>query len=141
MSIFEASLGYGHAYAGVCLQWLSWGGLLLFGLPMLLVPLRWARLLGWQIPDDPNLAIYFGRTLGMVSSALAVSGLIAAQHPVLQPFYFNLTLLIFLANTGVHAWGALMRIQPPAENWEIPYWFALAVLVWVFYPDTQWHWY
>lgn len=39
-----------------------------------------------QFPDDPNLAIYFGRTLGMVSSALAV-------------------------------------------------------LVWVFYPDTQWHWY
>jgi len=32
-----------------------------FALPILLAPLRWARLVGWRIPEDTDFTVYFGR--------------------------------------------------------------------------------
>ena len=37
---------------------------LVFALPIFLVPLTWARLMRWRIPQDVDLAVYFGRCLG-----------------------------------------------------------------------------
>lgn len=143
---FGWGLGLWYEYARACMLWLSVGALVFFGLPMMLWPLRWAKLLGWTIPgstgapEDAHLAIYFGRTLGMVTCALATVGLCVLDHPTLWPLFFNLNILIFLANTAVHAWGAIRRIQPLSETLEIPYWFALAVLLYLFYPVAQWRW-
>ncbi len=140
VQLFDTGLGMWGAYAGPCLKWFSLAALLLFGLPMLLWPLRWARMLGWASTPQDHLAIYFGRTLGMLTCALCIASLMALNHPSLWPLLYNLNIMIFLANTGVHAWGAIKRIQPLAETWEIPYWFALAVVQYLFYPATQWRW-
>jgi len=125
--LFERGLGMWGAHAGPCLMWFALAALLLFGMPMMLWPLRWASMLGWASTPGDHLAIYFGRTLGMITCALSVATLMAVNHPSLWPLLYNLNIMIFLANTGVHAWGAIKRIQPLAEPWEIPYWFALAV--------------
>src|SRR5690606_37786947 len=37
---------------------------LVFALPIFLLPLAWARLMRWRIPQDIDLAVYFGRCLG-----------------------------------------------------------------------------
>ncbi|MBI5925075.1 MAG: hypothetical protein HY836_05695 [Aquabacterium sp.] len=140
VALFDTGLGMWGAHAGPCLMWFAWAALLLFGLPMLLWPLRWASMLGWASTPDDHLAIYFGRTLGMVTCALSVATLMALNHPSLWPLLYNLNIMIFLANTGVHAWGAFKRIQPLAETWEIPYWFTLAVVQYLFYPATHWTW-
>lgn len=133
-------LGIWGAHARACLLWFSLGGLLLFGLPLLLQPLRWAKMLGWTALAQDHLAIYFGRTLGMITCALSAVNLASLDHPVVWPLLFNLNILIFMANVLVHAWGAIRRIQPVAETWEIPYWFMLAVLQYLFYPATHWAW-
>jgi hypothetical protein len=138
MTILEAGLGIWGEYARQCLLWFAVAGLVLFGLPIMLWPLRWARLLGWRVAQNDHLALYFGRTLGMLTCSLCVVNLLALDRPALWPMLFNLNMLIFLANTLVHAWGAIKRIQPPAENWEIPYWLALACLQYLFYPATHW---
>jgi len=140
MPMFETGLGLWREYAGTYMLWTSWIGLLAFGLPMMLWPLPWARVLGWASTPQDHLAIYFGRCLGMVASAVSIVGIVAVNHPSLWPMFFNLGLMIYLANTLVHAWGAVRRIQPASETWEIPYWFALAVLQVLFYPDVHWRW-
>jgi hypothetical protein len=143
-SMHEWGLGIWGAHAADCLQWLSWGGLLLFGLPLLIMPLRWARLLGWAAPagEQPSehLALYFGRTLGMLSCVVSIAGLAAVKLPALHPALFNITFMIFAANTLIHAWGAVRRIQPLSETWEIPYWAALAGVQYLFYPGAHWRW-
>ena len=35
-----------------------------FALPIFFVPLAWARVFRWRIPQDTDLAVYFGRCLG-----------------------------------------------------------------------------
>ena len=43
-----------------------------FGIPLTVAPLRWARRFGWRVPDqDPEVTIYLGRCLGTVILVLA----------------------------------------------------------------------
>ena len=79
VAMLETGLGMWGAYAGPCLMYLALGALLLFGLPLLLWPLRWARLLGWASTPQDHLAIYFGRTLGMVTCAMSIAALMAGE--------------------------------------------------------------
>lgn len=44
---------------------------LVFALPIFLTPLTWARAFRWNLPDDTDLAIYFGRCLGVLAVVLA----------------------------------------------------------------------
>ena len=105
-----------------------------FGLPMLLVPMMFGRILGWQIPDHEHLAIYFGRCLGGMACVIAVFGIHVAGTPALQPFFFNLMLGMFCILTLVHIYGAIRKIQPISETIEIIFWFGLIVLTLCFYP-------
>lgn len=140
---FGWGLGAWRAYAGASLMALSLGALLLLGLPMLLCPLQWAKRLGWAIPAqdaDAHLAIYFGRSLGMVTCALSGVTLLVKGHPSVWPLLFNLNLIVFLAAAAVHTWGAVRRIQPLSETLEIPVWLVLAASQYLFYPALQWRW-
>ena len=62
-----------------------------FALPIFLVPLRWARVLGWRVPEHTDLAVYFGRCLGafvliiealMLRAGLTGEGLLYAYQVI-----------------------------------------------------------
>ena len=105
-----------------------------FALPMLLVPITFAKVLRWQIPDHEHLAIYFGRCLGGLAAVIAAFGFKAAGSPELKPFFFQLAISAFCILTLIHIYGGIRKIQPITETIEIAFWFGLIVLTVCFYP-------
>ncbi|WP_243394855.1 hypothetical protein [Leptospira adleri] len=105
-----------------------------FALPMFLVPLRWAAVLGWEIPAQGNLSIYYGRCLASVMSVLCYMGFVAAGNREVQPFYFNILLGCFGLMVIVHAYGGIRRIQPLSETIETGFWLILFFCGLFFYP-------
>jgi hypothetical protein len=109
--------------------------LVAFAIPISVAPLHWARVLRWPADTQPQLALYFGRCLGVVALVLVGAGWQAAANPALQPFYFN----ILIGSTGllalVHVVGALQKVQPWTETAEIPFWGGLVLLALLFYPQ------
>ena len=57
-------IGSWSAHAQTYLLVLSIATTLVFALPIFLVPLLWARVMQWQLPEHTDLAVYFGRCLG-----------------------------------------------------------------------------
>jgi len=116
--------------------WL-WGCVLVFtvgfGIPLTLAPLRWARVLGWRLPDqDTALTVYLGRSLGAVILVLAVLVAGAARAPARSAWALQLITLAGVAMTAVHGWGWLRRTQPRSENLEtIGFAIVAAVSWWV----------
>ena len=129
-------IGIWSAYSSQYLYVLAIGILGAFGLPMLLVPITFARVLRWQIPEHEHLAIYFGRCLGGIACVIAVFGFRVAGSPGLQPFFFDLAIWTFCILTLVHIYGAVRKIQPITETIEIIFWFGLIVLTLCFYPGS-----
>ena len=113
---------------------LSVGTLLLFGLPILIRPLGWARLFRWPIPEQTDLANYFGRCLAGLICVLAFFAYRAGTEPQLQPFFFDLLLSSFAVMVAIHLYGAIKKIQPLSETIEIAYWLFLFFLTLCFYP-------
>jgi len=105
-----------------------------FALPMVLAPLRWAGWLRWRLPQETDLAVYFGRCLGAVAGLVALASLAVAQRPELQPAWFDFLLANGIAMILVHSWGAIRRIQPMTETVEILFWALVSALVWTFRP-------
>jgi len=93
--------------------------LVLFGLPLLIVPITWARLFRWWIPDDERLARYLGRSLGAVVVPLMGVLLRAAPTPERFPWLFELSAAICALLMLVHVVGAVERSQPWTETIEI----------------------
>jgi len=127
-------IGSLDAYASTYLQALGVGSLWLLGLPLLLAPLRWAKVLRWWIPDEPSLAVYFGRCLGAVISVLAIYALVAAGTPTVQPFFFQIVLANVALMVIVHTWGAIRRVQPTTETIETFAWLAVLLIGLLVYP-------
>jgi hypothetical protein len=110
------------------------------GLPMLAVPLTWARWLRWPIPqatDGRNLAVYFGRCLGAVICVQAAVVLLAADDATLQPVLFAILIGQFALMIVVHVWGAVRRTQPLSETLETVAWAVLLVLALLFTPEIS----
>ena len=128
-------IGIWSSYSSHYLYVLVIGILGAFGLPMLISPITFGRVLGWHIPDHEHLAIYFGRCLGGIACVLAVFGFEVARNPELQPFFFGLIMGTFCILTAIHIYGALRKIQPISETIEIAFWFALIILTLCFYPN------
>ena len=127
-------VGIWSSYSSQYLYVLAIGILVGFGLPMMLVPITFARVLRWHIPEHEYLAIYFGRCLGGIACVIAVFGFKVANSPLLQPFFFQLAIWIFCILTLIHIYGALRKIQPISETIEIIFWFGLIILTLCFYP-------
>jgi hypothetical protein len=114
--------------------------LLALGLPMLVVPLTWARWLRWPIPqstDGRNLSIYFGRCLGAVICVQAIVVVVHAHDATAQPVLFAILIGGFALMVAVHVWGAIRRIQPRSETLETLAWAGLLVLALLFYPTRS----
>lgn len=112
-------------------------GLVVFGLPLFLSPLRWARRLRWRIPDDTDLTVYLGRSLGAVAVALSAGALRAARRPEEQRVMVEVGFLTGALLTAVHVWGAVLRRQPWTETAEIAFWSAMTAGALLAYPREE----
>ena len=98
------------------------------GLPLVIAPLAWARALGWRLPDEAALAIYFGRCLGAIVCAIAAIAIAYAGDPIAVRVMLDLIALAFGAMALVHAWGWLRKLQPRFEDLETFGYAALCAL-------------
>ena len=127
-------LGLWSAHAADFLLILTLATTLVFALPIFLVPLTWARLMAWQIPQQTDLAVYFGRCLGafiLILEALMLRAALTgeAMHTAFELLAATATMMIV-----VHVYGALMRIQPLSETLEIGFYVLLLLLTLMFWP-------
>ncbi len=129
-------LGLWQNYSSEYLYIITIGTIIFFGLPMLISPIKWAKVLRWDIPDKTDLAVYFGRCLGAVICVIAVFALKAAENPITQKYYFDFILCNFVLMVFVHLYGWLKKIQPLTETLETFYWAGLIILTLLFYPSN-----
>ena len=127
-------LGLWSANAADFLLILTLATTLVFALPIFLVPLTWARLMAWQIPQQTDLAVYFGRCLGafiLILEALMLRAALTceAMHTAFELLAATATMMIV-----VHVYGALKRIQPLSETLEIGFYVLLLLLTLMFWP-------
>ena len=127
-------LGLWSAHAADFLLILTLATTLVFALPIFLVPLTWARLMAWQIPQQTDLAVYFGRCLGafiLILEALMLRAALTgeAMHTAFELLAATATMMIV-----VHVYGALKRIQPLSETLEIGFYVLLLLLPLMFWP-------
>ena len=90
-----------------------------YALPLLLMPVRWARAIGWRLPDERELVVYFGRCLGAVALAIVGACMRAAPRPADNMILFEVIIGASVLLCGVHIWGAMRRAQPWFETAEI----------------------
>ena len=128
------------AYAAHAPQFLLAGAVvftLLFAVPMFVSPLSWARAMGFRIPADTDLAVYFGRCLGalaLVINAVVVRAAFTGAGIVLV---FEIGLAFSVLMVLVHVYGAIKGIQPFTETVEIALWALFVWLYLVFFPVTS----
>ena len=106
---------------------------LFFALPIFIAPLTWARLMLWRIPQETDLAVYFGRCLGafiLIVEFLMLRGATGEG----TAYAFDVLFCVFGLMLVVHIYGAVRRIQPITETLEIGFWALLLVLNTCFYP-------
>lgn len=118
------------SFAKVLLGVVGSGFLVAYALPLLFAPLRWARWLGWELPQgSKDLTVYLGRCVGAL--ALVVTGLTlrAALAPSEHLDTVDLLIGTGALMTGVHVRGALERSQPKSETYEIVLYFTLTALL------------
>ena len=127
-------LGIWHLYATDYLLVLTISTTLVFALPIFLVPLTGARLMGWRIPTHTDLAVYFGRCLGAFILILEAMMLRAALTGEAIHTVFELLAATALMMIVVHVYGALRRIQPLSETLEIGFYAGLLLLTLLFWP-------
>lgn len=92
-----------------------------FGVPITFFPLKWARAIGWRVPEDVHLTRYFARCLGVLALTLAGLALWASMHPPLQALVCAVCGLAMLAIALVHVVGWLEKAQPFLETLEIAF--------------------
>jgi hypothetical protein len=106
-----------------------------FAVPLLMNPLKWAERLRWQVPEDTDLVVYLGRSLGAVAVALSLGALWAARDPWRHRIVFQMAAVASALLAGVHIRGAIEGKQPWTETAEIPFWAAMAIGAIVCYPQ------
>jgi len=127
-------IGIWQSYSEVYLYVAGAAMLATFGLPLLVVPLSWARFLRWQVPQPDDIVVFLGRSLGIIISILAVFAFKVTSTPAAKPFFFDLMLWLFVAMIALHAYGAIRKTQPITETVEILLWVALFLITLCFYP-------
>ncbi|NUB06790.1 hypothetical protein FW320_11465 [Azospirillum sp. Vi22] len=127
-------LGLYAQHAQTYLLVLMIGTTLFFALPIFIAPLAWARLMLWRIPQDTDLAVYFGRCLGAFILIVEFLMLRGATTVETTAYAFDVLFCVFGLMLAVHVYGAIRRIQPLTETLEIGFWALLLLLNTRFYP-------
>ena len=107
---------------------------IVFAIPILVAPLAWARAFRWNLPDDTDLAVYFGRCLGVLAVVLSAFAIRAGVTGDGVQQMFRIVIPVFVGMTLVHVWGAIRGTQPLSETIEIIFWAGLILLGLLFCP-------
>jgi hypothetical protein len=128
-------IGLWNSYLHIYLYILAALMLLGFGLPLLFIPIHWARLFRWEIPRSQQLAAFLGRTVGVFICVLSVFAFRAASTPAVQRFFVDMLIWITTGSILIHVYGAIRKAQPITETIEIIVWFLLLFATLTFYPS------
>jgi hypothetical protein len=102
--------------------------LVVIALPLLLMPMKWARWFGWKLPEgNPDLTVYFGRCLGGASLAIIITVARGIPDPKANHLIFDLVAMTSGLMIGVHVWGWIRKTQPLSETVEIAVWAVVFV--------------
>ena len=127
-------IGIWQSYSDIFLYVVGIAMIVAFGIPLTIVPLRWARVFRWEVPQPENLAVFLGRSLGIFVSMLAIFAFRVTSEPAAKPFFFDLMLWIIAAMGILHIYGAIRKTQPITETVEIVLWVVLFLATLCFYP-------
>lgn len=127
-------IGLWNAHSQDFLLWLCIATTLVFALPIFCVPLWWARWMGWRIPLETHLAIYFGRCLGAFILIVEALMLRAALTGEAMNVVFEMLAAVAVLMIAVHLYGAIRRIQPLSETLEIGFYSGMLALVLLCWP-------
>ena len=127
-------IGIWSSYSSTFLFWFPILILVVFALPMLFVPLVWAKTIRFTLPEHTDLAVYFGRSLGVAAIGICVMCFVASGTPAAQPIVIDGLSVISALYVITHIHGAIMNIQPLMETLEIGFWIGLFCLLLAVYP-------
>jgi hypothetical protein len=127
-------IGIWQSYSDIYLYLVGVAMFVAFGIPLTIVPLRWARVFRWEVPKPENLAVFLGRSLGVFISLIAIFAFKVTGEPAAKPFFFDLMLWLIAAMTILHVYGAIRKTQPSTETAEIILWVVLFFFTLCFYP-------
>lgn len=127
-------IGIWKSYSDIYLYIAGVATLVAFGLPLVVVPLRWARAFRWEVPRQENLVVFLGRSLGIILSLFAAFAFKVVGSPAAKPFFFDMLLWLFVGMIALHAYGAIRKTQPITETFEIALWVILFLITLGFYP-------
>lgn len=127
-------VGAWSSYTGTFLAWFPVLIMLVFGLPMLIAPMAWGRIIGFRLPEQTDLAVYFGRSLGVAISGLALVAYGASSFAPAQGVVMDGLILTAFLYVLTHIYGAVRRIQPLIETLEIAFFTSLVLLMLAVYP-------
>lgn len=128
-------LGIWSDYAQTYLLVLTVVTFFAFSLLLFFKPLLWGKMLGWKIPQETDLAIYFARCLGafaLVTNAMFLQAALYGSGVSIMLEFFTLFCVLMVV---VHIWGAVEGTQPFIETLETGFWGLLLVLNLLFMPQ------
>jgi hypothetical protein len=128
-------IGIWQSYSNVYLYIAGVAMLVAYGIPLIIVPLGWARVFRWEIPQPKNLVVFLGRSVGIFISLVAVFAFKATGMPAAKLFFFDLMLWFLAAMLVLHVYGAIRKTQPITETLENILWIILIVVTLCFYPS------
>lgn len=114
-------IGIWSSYADIYLIVAGIAMLVAFGIPLVFVPLQWARVFRWDVTHPENLLIFLGRSLGVFISVLALYSFKVSQTPDAMPFYYELMLWTFGGMLLLHILWSYP--QSPANHRDPGDWF------------------
>ena len=127
-------IGAWSSHTATFLAWFPVLVLLVFALPMLIAPMTWGRVIGFRLPEHTDLTVYFGRSLGVALSGLALASYGASNYVPAQGVVMDGLILSASLYVLTHIHGAVMRIQPLIETLEIVFFSSLVLLMLAVYP-------
>ncbi|MGO8740099.1 hypothetical protein [Rhodoblastus sp.] len=127
-------LGIFGAHAQDFLFWFVVLTVPVFVVPLTLTPMTWARIFQWRLPEDPDLAFYFGRCLGALAVAIEYVLWRGSRNVTIAPVAVGAMGILCAIMVAVHIDGAIRKIQPWTETAEIAFWLAATIGCVLFYP-------
>ena len=128
-------MGIWSEHAPEFLGALAMATLLFYALPMLFVPMTWARLRGWPVAQQSLLAIYFARCVGGLNLAVVIVALRAILDGAPLAQMFNIVALFGAVMVVLHLVSGHRREYPSNGLPEAAIWAVVSGLSLLFHPS------